>query len=247
MMPKPNGTQFKFARTPQSRPASAVARSKLLPPGWNDSVPLPCDQHFLLDTGIYHNLACQSEEVGKAIATVLDGHEYNSTIADEVGRPDPISPLASCRWIKKHMTDANTAACHRTNNDSKVRDEVTKVRNELIADAQARAIARGVDPTSVSTNTEKAKHGGEAELIWQANRHEPKAYILTDDGGASAVARVHEVATGHFLHVLRQAVRDEAITLTVALEASSIVQDSGYGVPPTAEITRTDSEEWLSS
>jgi len=237
-----------FSPTPADMPKRArfaavatgsIARTRAAPAptGWADHLPLPpgSGPHTFLDTGIYHSIADSFAVVGAKLVPMLDGHEPNATIASEV-RSQREGSLPSVRDHLLPVLESRARGRCEIQVDAR---EVGAIRDELIADAQLRHVALVTDQRS------RDKHGGEAELIHMASRHTPAGTLATNDAGASAVAAKRGVASIHFGHVVRAAVRARALSLEEALRAvEEGLRTSGLA---TRERRRTGNQTWLTN
>jgi hypothetical protein len=232
--PSPATIAARFGRRPPAIPASQAPRPA--PTGWDDTINLPMEEHFYLDTGILHSLACSFKVIGLDLVTLLRDHEENSTILIEATTQDRRSTLASMSvMLLAALTQVARQPCPiRTE-----MDEVETIRNELVTDAQQR------HPDTRQGSLARAKHGGEAELIHLARRHGPPAVLVSNDAGASAVAAKRGLASIHFLHILRGAVRIGTITVDQSLQAAKEgLSESGLEA---RERARTERAHWLRS
>ncbi|MEZ5086637.1 MAG: hypothetical protein R2722_10410 [Tessaracoccus sp.] len=210
---------------PRRRPQPA-------PTGWTDELALPIsDRHFYLDTGIFHSLAGVDEEVRGTLLTYVDQHEHNDTIRTEVltQRSEPLYTLRLD--VLKLAQGCERRACRLPEG----LNSVETIRNELIADAQLRHPDGG--PSS-----NRRDHGGEAELIHLAERHEPKGALACNDAGASAVAKKHAVESFHFAHIVRAAVADG---LSAADGLAAVTDGLKVSKLAAAEKSRTCNQNWL--
>lgn len=190
------------------------------------------ERHFYLDTGIFHSLAGVDEDVRGTLLPFLAHHERNDTIRREVLTQQQ-EPLYSVRLdILKLAQEHERRAC----NLPEGLNSVETIRNELIADSQLR------HPNSAGSASHR-DHGGEAELIHLAERHEPKGVLACNDAGASAVARKHGLASFHFLHLVRAAVAGGLSPDDGLAAATDGLKVSGLAA---TEKSRTCNSEWLS-
>lgn len=231
--PNPATVAARFGRRPLSaRTLSEVGSPQ--PAGWDDSVAMPIQEHFYVDTGIFHSLACSMKVLGLALLPVLQSHERNDSISAEARTQASSTTLsAMIAMLLPAMEGIARLPCAIATDLGKIET----IRSELISDAQQRHhhLAQNLDG--------RVRHGGEAELIHLAEGHEPTARLISNDAGASAVARVHGVATVHFLHVLRAAVAGSLVTVDEALSAARDgFSESGLA---TSERRRTECSDWL--
>jgi len=229
-LPTPKDLAPRFRR----RPIKLSQRQNPWAPGWNDGLSLPMEEHFYLDTGIYHSIACSVKVINYALVKIVKGHEANSTISNEVRtqRSDTTLSLMKDELLPRLNSVAKTP-CDFIIDIDKIED----IRNELIADAQQR------HPNSKQSRSARAKHGGEAELIHLAEQHDPPARLICNDAGASAVGARHGLSSMHFLHLLRAAVRAEFISVDEALIAAEKgLSESGL---ERRERSRTEHAQWL--
>jgi len=229
----PRRSRFAAAKvTPRTGTRAAPA-----PTGWVDNLPLPPagERHMFLDTGIYHSLADSAAAVRPRLVPLLEGHEPNKTIAWEV-RTQRHGALPSVSSDLLALLDSRARPGCRIQVPTK---EVGAVRDELIADAQSR------HGRLVSAQTARDAHGGEAELIYVASQHTPEGTVATNDAGASAVGARRDVASIHFVHVLRAAVAAGVLSIDEALRAADDgLQTAGLAV---AERRRTANRDWLNN
>lgn len=224
------------ARFGTKRPAPPPRPPQPSPPGWTDDLVLPLtDRHFYLDTGMFHSLAGVDEEVREVLLPHIDHHEHNDAIREEV-LTQQAEPLYSLRLvILKLAQEQERRSCGLPQNLK----HIETIRNELIADAQLRH-----PQASSSPSPSRRRHGGEAELIYLAELHEPTGALACNDAGASAVAKKHGVESFHFVHVVRAAVAkglSPADGLTAARDGIKVSQLAA------AEKSRTCNQEWLTS
>jgi len=224
------------ARFGRRAPAIPVPqRPQVQPAGWNDAISLPMQEHFYLDTGIFHSLASSIKVVGLSLVTLLKGHEENEAISSEVRTQKRGTTLAD---MAPMLLPAMTKVARLPCDIAQDLDEIESIRNELLADAQQR------HPEVEHDLSTRMSHGGEAELIHLAQNHDPRAVLVCNDTGASAVGAVRGLASIHFLHVLRAAVRAGTVTVDESLEAAKEgLSESGL---EGRERRRTECEEWLS-
>lgn len=229
-IPTPADLAPRFGR---SRPVSQPRRRpQPSPTGWTDELALPLsDRHFYLDTGIFHSLAGVDEEVRGTLLTYVDQHERNDTIRMEV-LTQKVEPLYTLRLdVLKLAQECERRACRLPEG----LNSIETIRNELIADAQLR------HPGSPGS-THHRDHGGEAELIHLAERHEPKGALACNDAGASAVAKKHAVDSFHFVHIVRAAVADG---LSAVEGLAAVTEGLKVSKLSAAEKSRTCNQNWL--
>jgi hypothetical protein len=230
-VPTPAEVAAKFSSRAPVLPQQGAS---LLPSGWRDDLSLPLnDRHFYLDTGIFHSLAGVDGDVRKRVLPFIDQHERNATILSEV-LTQSAEPLYSLRIsIWKMTQDCGRDACSLKSEHALIET----IRSELIADSQLR------HPHSQEDTRSRDKHGGEAELIHVAELHSPKAALMCNDAGASAVGAKHGVASVHFAHLVRAVVRT-GFPVDDALSAAH----AGLAVSRLAakEKARTCCVSWLS-
>lgn len=232
-VPSPATFAARFGRQKPSLPR--VARPVLcLPTGWDDLAERPEGEHFYLDTGIFHSLACAYKVTGPLLMPLLYGHEPNETILAEV------RTQRSTTTLSKAVPRLLPALAKQSREPCALpvdMGQIESIRDELMADAQVRHPDKPTDPAS------RTEHGGEAELIHLAEEHTPPALIWCNDAGASAVARVHGVASIHFLHVLRSAVAQAIISTEDAFSAARDgFSESGLS---NVERGRTETRVWI--
>lgn len=228
-IPSPADVAARFSRR---RTVPPLRTGQPSPPGWTDELALPLsDRHFYLDTGIFHSLAGVDESVRDTLLAYVDQHEHNDTILREV-LTQQLEPLYSLRLDILKLTQERERRACRLSGDL---NSIETIRNELIADAQLRHPNKTVSPS-------RRDHGGEAELIHLAERHEPKGALASNDAGASAVAKKHNVESFHFVHLVRAAVVNGLLAadgLTVAQKGLKVSKLAA------AEKARTCNHNWL--
>lgn len=177
-----------------ARPANIAKPTPVpSPTGWTDGDCLTwplSNRHHFLDTGIYHSLAALTQDEYAQVLAAASPHEENATITEEVLTQNA-EPLRSRRIEIGNAASVESRRACSLAVDTK---RLTRIRNQLIAEAQLRRPADPID---------KSKHGGEAELILLALQHEPAAVLTTNDAGASAVAKKNAVPSCHFGHLAR--------------------------------------------
>ncbi len=184
-----------------------------------------------MDTGIFHSLAGVDEEVRGTLLTYVDQHERNDTIRMEV-LTQKVEPLYTLRLdVLKLAQECERRTCRLPEG----LNSIETIRNELIADAQLR------HPDSPGS-THHRDHGGEAELIHLAERHEPKGALACNDAGASAVAKKHAVDSFHFVHMVRAAVADG---LSAVEGLAAVTEGLKVSKLAAVEKSRTCNQNWL--
>ncbi len=229
--PSPSTVAARFGRR---LPAVSVSPSAGVPDpaGWDDAVVIPFQEHFYVDTGIFHSLACSLKVLGLALLPLFRGHERNATIGAEVRTQARTTTLAAVSAMLLPAMDRIASPPCDLGLDLAA---IETIRSELIADTQLRKRYLAQDPDA------RVKHGGEAELIHLAGLHQPPARIVSNDAGASAVARKRGLSTIHFLHILRAAVSSGIATCDEALDAAREgLSESGLEASERARAERAD-------
>lgn len=227
---------LRFSRTFRVVPPPPSTNVPIAPTTWSDAITFPMDRHFFVDTGIFHSIACSIKSLGFKLLAVIQDHELSEEILNEVLTQRANMTLSKMSGLLIPMLRGSAQPlCAISQEDL---GEIETIRNELIADAQRRRRA-------ISSNSANDKHSGEAVLIYYAAHHSPPAHLVSNDAGANAVGARHNVASIHFLHLLRFAVRNKVISVDEALAASQEgFSESGLS---TIERTRTENRSWLGS
>lgn len=92
-IPTPAIIGARFRRRPPAVPPPRLPR--LMQAGWSDDIALPMEEHFYLDTGIFHSLASSFKVVGLRLVELVVGHEENATISAEVRTQSSSTTLGS--------------------------------------------------------------------------------------------------------------------------------------------------------